>query len=379
MKKFLSSLLGASLIGAIWLVSHFASEPANDRTEFQARFSEAYSIYALKHPEEISFAGESLPDGDADVMERFDRELHVNTYWQSNSLLYFKRAHKYFPIIEPILRKNNIPEDFKYLAVTGSGLQQVVSPAGATGFWQIMRATGKEFGLEINDQIDERYHIEKSTEAACKYLQQAYDRFGSWTLVAASYNMGMAGVSRALDRQKVDSYYDLLLNSETSRYVFRILAIKEIIENPKKYGFHFTNEDLYALEPSKKLRVDQSIDDFASFANHIGTNYKTLKILNPWLRETSLKVSTDKYYEIDIPKGIKVPENPFTIPEDTSKAPEIESVPVENIHVVRSGDNLSSIAKAYGVSVKDIMLWNKLSNAHSLSIGQELKIILPND
>ncbi|MCO4791240.1 MAG: lytic transglycosylase domain-containing protein, partial [Flavobacteriales bacterium] len=169
-------------------------------------------------PENLDFAGEALPLAEADVKEKLDREMLVNSYWQSNNLLMLKRSAKFFPIIEPILAKNGIPEDFKYLSLIESGLQNVVSPAGASGYWQIMKSTGLENGLEINKEVDERYHIEKSTQVACTYLNEAYERFGNWTLAAASYNMGMAGTARRLNEQGVDSYYDLLLNTETARY-----------------------------------------------------------------------------------------------------------------------------------------------------------------
>src|SRR5690606_31428128 len=202
---------------------------ANEVDNDSLSLVEDYNVYAIKIPEGINFAGERVPVEDPDVRERLDRELLVNTYWQSNGLLLIKRAHKYFPIIEPILKYHGVPDDFKYLAVIESGLTQAVSPAGATGFWQIMKATAKERGLEVNANVDERYHIQKSTEAACVYLKKAKDRFGTWTMAAAAYNAGNYGMARQLDRQEIEGYYNVLLGEETSRYVFRILAIKEIL------------------------------------------------------------------------------------------------------------------------------------------------------
>ena len=238
--------------------------------------SETYQIRALKIPSNLDFAGERVPIEKADIKERIDRELLVNTYWQSNGLLLFKRAHKYFPIIEPILAKNGIPDDFKYLAVIESGLQDVTSPAGAKGFWQIMSSTAKENGLEVNANVDERYHLEKATQVACDYLNAAKQRFGSWTLAAAAYNAGNAGIDRRLKAQKVDDYYDLLLVSETSRYLPRIVAVKEILSNPNKYGFIFDKEDLYDLEETKIIKVDTAITDIAAFSKSLGINYKIL-------------------------------------------------------------------------------------------------------
>lgn len=261
-----------------------------------------YRITAIEIPEDLNFAGEAVPFGDPEIMERVDREFLVNTYWQSNALLLMKRAHKFFPIIEPILAKNGIPDDFKYLALAESGLQNVVSPAGATGFWQIMPATGREYGLEVNKNVDERYHVEKSTEVACRYLKKSKERFGSWTLAAAAYNAGPAGIQKFMGIQKVDAYYDLLLGEETGRYVFRILAIKEILSNPEKYGFHLNKEDLYTKVPTFNIEVTEPILNFADFANSYEINYKILKRHNPWLREPHLNNASGKKYTIEIPE-----------------------------------------------------------------------------
>ncbi len=261
-----------------------------------------YNIYAIDIPEDLNFAGEKVPVDDPEVLERMDRELLVNTYWQSNGLLIIKRANKYFPVIEPILKKYGVPDDFKYLAVAESGLQNAVSPAGARGIWQIMKATGRQYGLEINTNVDERYHLEKSTEVACKYLLDAKKKFGNWTLAAASYNAGPMGISKQQDRQKTNDYYDLLLGEETGRYVFRILAIKEILSNPKKYGFNFEDEDLYKFIPTYSIEVDKPVKDFADFAHEHRVNYKILKIHNPWLREAFLNNKSGKKYLIQIPK-----------------------------------------------------------------------------
>jgi len=260
-----------------------------------------YNVYALALPETLDFAGEKLPLTDPDIYERMDRELLVNTYWQSNGLLLLKRAGKYFPIIEPILKKNGVPDDFKYLAVIESGLTNAVSPAGARGVWQIMPATGRENGLEVNDNVDERYHLEKATEVACKYLKEAKEKLGSWTLAAAAYNAGQSGVSRRLDEQQVSDYYDLLLGEETGRYLFRIVALKEIMSQPKTYGFNFTEKDLYKDIPTYQVEVDSVVHNFASFAKDFGINYKILKIHNPWLREDHLNNASKTKYSISIP------------------------------------------------------------------------------
>lgn len=263
--------------------------------------ADGYQISAIDIPEDLNFAGEKVPQEDPEIMERVDREFLVNTYWQSNALLLMKRAHKYFPVIEPILAKNGIPDDFKYLAVAESGLDNVVSHAGATGFWQIMKATGKQYGLEINSNVDERYHLEKSTEVACKYLNKYKDKYGNWTLAAAAYNTGTGSVDKYLRIQKVDDYYDLLLGQETGRYVFRIMAIKEILSNPEKYGFDIEKKDLYSAVPTFKVEMDKPVTNFADFAKEYEINYKVLKRHNPWLREAHLNNISGKKYVIEIP------------------------------------------------------------------------------
>lgn len=274
--------------------------PTNENQE--KKIANDYKVYALPMPEDLEFAGETVPVEIPDVHERMDRELLVNTYWQSNTMLLLKRANKYFPVIEPILAEYGVPDDFKYLAVIESGLTNAVSPAGARGFWQIMEGTGKEYGLEINDNVDERYNLEKSTRVAAEYLKKSKERFGNWTLAAAAYNAGNYGVDKQRDRQDVRDYYDLLLGEETGRYVFRILALKEIMENPKKYGFNFREKDLYHDVPSYKVKVDTAVSDFASFAQKFGINYKVLKIHNPWLREAHLNNSSRKEYLIELPE-----------------------------------------------------------------------------
>ncbi len=264
--------------------------------------SEPSKVYALNVSDTYSFAGETVLLNESDLYERMDKELLVNTYWQSNMLLLIKRSSKYFPQIEKILEEEGVPEDFKYLAVIESGLENVRSPAGAKGFWQIMRSTGKEMGLEVNSNVDERYNIELSTRVACKYLKKAKAKLGSWTLAAASYNRGISGISRLLKKQQVDSYYDLLLNSETKRYVFRILAVKEILSRPEEYGFFFEEKDLYKAAPVTTIKVDTAITNIASFAKTMGMNYKQLKIYNPWLLQNHLNNKSRKLYEITIPE-----------------------------------------------------------------------------
>ncbi|NND78221.1 MAG: lytic transglycosylase domain-containing protein [Flavobacteriales bacterium] len=283
----------------VWFLNFSGKE--NKDQHYEDQFANHYKIFAINSPVSMSFAGEVMPLDIVDIRERLDRELMVNTYWQSQTLLLHKRANRWFPVIEPILAENNIPDDFKYLCVAESGLDNVVSPARAVGFWQFLKDTGREYGLEINDEVDERYSPERSTEAACKYLRKAYDKYGSWSLAAASYNMGINGLDKQMDIQKVNSYYDLLLGEETGRYVFRIAALKEIMNNSTKYGFHFRPKDLYPTYETKTIEVDTAVVDMSILASDNNINYKILKILNPWLRKPYLKNKNKKTYQIKLP------------------------------------------------------------------------------
>ncbi len=248
------------------------------------------------------FAGEAVPKDNFDAMERLERELLVNSYWHSSTLLNIKTTQRFFPVIEPILQREGIPDDFKYLAVAESNLRNATSPAGARGIWQFLKATGTHYGLEINSEVDERNHIERATEAACRYLKDYYKQFGSWTLAAAAYNMGGPRLKSRLAEQKAGTYYDLNLNEETSRYVFRILAIKEILQEPRTFGYFVEENDLYQPLDYKTIAVNTSIASLGEFAQQHGTTYRMLKVYNPWLLDNSLTVRGGKTYEIKIPR-----------------------------------------------------------------------------
>lgn len=256
---------------------------------------------SYKLPDTLMFAGEVVPLSNFDTRESLDREILTSAYRHSSTILIIKRANRYLPVIEKILKKNNIPDDFKYLVAAESEYHNVISPVGATGFWQIMPHTGREEGMEINTVVDERYNIEKSTEFACKYLLKSYQKFGNWTLTAASYNGGRAGISDQLEIQNQDNYYDLLLTEETARYIFRAIAYKLIISDPARYGFKIDDEDLYPELKYYEVKVDTSITDMSAFARKYGTNYKMLKFLNPWLRKPYLTLKPNKEYQIKIP------------------------------------------------------------------------------
>ncbi len=300
--KFLKILILVFLVISIPIlyIAFDSSDKVLDNA-YNEHYQKDYRIYNPPIPEKMDFAGESLPLDIFYVAESFEREILVNTYWHSNAILVFKRANRWFPLIEPILKENNIPDDFKYLAVIESGLTNATSPAGAKGFWQFMKSTANQYGLEVNDEVDERLHVEKATYAACRYLKDAYAKYGNWVSVAASYNMGMGGLSNQMSRQGESSYFDLSLNSETARYVYRIAALKAIFEAPKSYGFYLKPSDLYPKLTYNLISLDSAVNDFSDYAKSFNISYRMLKELNPWLLSTKLTNKSRKVYQIKIP------------------------------------------------------------------------------
>ncbi|MGC8865303.1 MAG: lytic transglycosylase domain-containing protein [Bacteroidales bacterium] len=275
------------------------SEPGDD--DFILR--SGMTTVAVPLPKKMSFAGEPVPLNLFYVREALDRELTLNTYWHSQSIMLFKRAHRFFSVIEPILKKQGIPSDFKYLILVESGFLHDVSPAGAAGYWQFLPETAKELGLEVNDKVDERYDLEKSTLAFCKFIKKAYEKYGSWTTAAAAFNGGMGRFDRITGIQKTSNYYEMYMNSETSRYVFRILAFKLIFEHPQRYGYVLRKEDLYPSIPFKRITINQSIPNLVQWAREQGINYRILRELNPWIRDTQLVVNPGKVYSLKVAAG----------------------------------------------------------------------------
>jgi len=294
--------LGAIISSLFLLVFLFIQAQDNAHNTAETDNYGRYMITSVPIPEQLDFAGEITPLENFDVKEALDMELLVNAYWQSHTLLLIKRANRYFPVIERILEENGIPEDFKFLPVAESDLLNLVSPANAVGFWQFRRATALEQKLEVNNEVDERYHLEKSTRAACAFLKRSYELYGSWTMAAASYNMGRTGLNNQIGRQGTRHYYDLLLNDETGRYIYRILALKLIMSDPETYGFHIEDEELYPAIPTYQVTVDTTIHDLAEFAGRHSINYKVLKVFNPWLRDKTLTNRNRKTYYISIPR-----------------------------------------------------------------------------
>ncbi len=305
MKKFNPPKLYSFLFGfflAIPLILLYNTIMVKDSVQTDDnKFPQGYKIVSPPVPDKLDFAGEKVPQENYEVRERMDKEFIVDTYYHSFMILSMKKANRYFPLIEPILKAHNIPEDFKYVAVIESGLSNVVSPAGAVGFWQFIEDTGKKYGLEINKEVDQRYDVKKSTEAACRFFKDAYDEFGSWTMAAASFNMGTIGVEKQIARQKTNNYYNLVLSDETSRYIARIVAMKTILLHPREYGFDINESDLYLPLPTYEVSVSGPVNDLADYAIAQSINYKILKMYNPWLRDSMLTNKEGQTYYIELP------------------------------------------------------------------------------
>ncbi|MEE9437704.1 MAG: lytic transglycosylase domain-containing protein [Saprospiraceae bacterium] len=310
MYKFATTIFSTLgfVFACAFIFTSYSTDKNNDKAQSNkiANNSNGASLPQMVEPIRLShaasFANEAMPQN-MDTRERLDRELSVNAYWHSSTLLNIKNGAKFFPIIEPILAKNGVPDDFKYLAVAESSLRNVKSAANAKGFWQFRKLAAKEWGLEVNDEVDERYHVEKATEAACKYLKRLHKRFGSWANAAAAYNVGPTSFAKTLKKQGQSSFYDLNINEETNRYVFRLIAIKEIMSNPTNFGFYLNPEDMYEqLDNVYYAQVDKSVTSWAKWAEHNGLTYRMLKYYNPWLKSNKLTV-VKKKYQIKLPRS----------------------------------------------------------------------------
>jgi membrane-bound lytic murein transglycosylase D len=300
MKK--NTLIGVVLLAVTTAFCINATLPLLNDEQNEREFHNAYKIYNVPIPEKLDFAGEEVPLEYAFVHENLEREVIVNTYWASATMIIMKRANRYLPIMEPVFKRYGVPEDLAYIAMIESQLVNVISPAAAVGFWQFTKAAAIENGLEVTDEVDERYNIIHSTEAACRLMKSTYDRFGSWTLAAAAYNAGRTRITSAITDQNQHNFYHLYLNDETSRYIYRILALKIIMQDPQRYGFNLRNKDLYAPIPTDKVTVNNAIPDLNAFALRNNISYKTLKDFNQWLRQPKLTNKNKNSYDILIPK-----------------------------------------------------------------------------
>lgn len=328
-KKIIVTFSFIAAIVLLMVLFNFSTDKTDNDNDYQKAFYKNYKIFAVEIPDSIDFAGERIETNRFDVREGIDKELLINTYWQSQTILLMKRAYRWFPVIEPIIKQNGIPEDFKYLAVAESGLtNNVVSPMGAAGMWQFMKESGIKYGLEVNDNIDERYNVERSTVAACKLLKETYTLYKSWTMAAASYNVGPGSLSGSIKQQKASSYYDLYLNNETARYIYRIIALKLIMSHPKEYGFYLRLADLYPPIPTYTVKIDSSVKDLVGFAENYKLNYKILKEFNQWIRKSTIDNASGKTYYITLPKDgyinydsltSDIKDEPFIISDSLNK------------------------------------------------------------
>ena len=323
---FLIILAGA---GIMTLILSLTADPGKNDRYFVQSFRKANTTFSVPVPETFSFAGEDVPVELYYVHNAFERELTINTYWHTNTLMTLKRANRWFHVIDPILKANNIPADFRYLPVIESNLTNAVSPAGAAGFWQLMKETAIELGLEVNDEVDERFHLEKATEAASRYLNSSYNRFGCWLLAAAAYNAGNERIERAVENQKNNCYFDLHLNEETARFVYRLLAVKTIFENPEKFGYNLRKKDLHQPVPYTVVEVSGSIENLVDFAVGHGVNYRLFKEFNPWLRNDRLTNRSRNTYVIKIPDITKLNHNELLKIAPEPRLPVIQHLPEE--------------------------------------------------
>lgn len=298
------SIIVAAFLTFALFTSYTKNEGTSPQTTTEGTTELPQVIKAIDMNKTYSLGGEIMPvQENFDVRERLDQELLRNAYYHSNTVMNIKKASRYFPIIEPILAKNGVPDDMKYLAVAESDLKNATSPAGAKGIWQFMKATGKAYGLEINTGIDERYHLEKATEAACKQLKKDKEEFGSWTMAAAAYNMGNTRLRKESRNQRTKNYYDMNLNQETMKYVFRIVAIKEILSNPEQFGFYIEQHDRYQPVDYVNVKITETVPNLGDFAKKHGTTYRMIKLLNPWILGSTLPNASGRTYYVKVPKA----------------------------------------------------------------------------
>ena len=301
-QKVIIFVLG--MLAGIFLIAQFAFDENKNKNggdkEDQLNATVIYRAPSI--PAQMTLFTEKVPLERQDIKEAFDRELIYNYYNPGHMLYILKLSERYFPQIEATLKANGVPDDFKYLCVAESNLQNLVSRVGASGFWQFMKETAPGYNLEVNENTDERYHVQKSTEAACKYLKAGYAKFGNWTAAAASYNCGMGGYNGAATFQKTMNYYDLLLPEETNKYIFRILAFKHIMSNAKDLGFQYSKQDSYGIYPAKSVMINSSVSNLVQWAQDNGTTYKMVKKLNPWIRGRTIAVKPGKTYEVRLPQ-----------------------------------------------------------------------------
>ena len=350
-----------------------------------------FYVLGLNIPANLEFCGEKIPSNDFNIKKDLEKEFFTSAYWKNNSLVLFNKAQRWFPYIEPILKAEGVPDDFKYLCVIESHLSNASSSAGAAGFWQLVPGTARNYGLEVNGEVDERYDVEKATHAACEHIKDSYQVFHNWTLSAAAYNLGIGGIQNALARQNSDNYFDLLLNSETGSFVYRILAYKTLFSSPGHFGIKKKKLTYFSKIPYSVHKVDSSIVNLKAFANSIGSNLLEVRLFNPWLLRDALNNPERKVYEIKVPKNVQVDYTGYIddlIPEESNliKSPDapvvtdflnLDTIPLSRTtiqHVVKVDEPLKSLATFFNVKEEDIRKWNNLKENENAVKGQTLVI-----
>jgi len=351
-----------------------------------------YYVLGLNIPANLDFCNERIPANDFAIRSNLEKEFFNNSYWKAHSVVLFNKAQRWFPYIEPILKQEGVPDDFKYMAVIESHLSNVTSPVGAAGFWQLVPITAGYFGLEVNSDVDERYDVEKATRVACQLIKQAHKVFKNWTLTAAAYNRGIGGILKAMKQQKTQNYYELLLNSETGSFVYRILAYKTLLSNPGHFGLKKKKMVYFPKVPYSVYKIDSSITNLNALAEHIGCSPGTIKLFNPWLLRGQLQNPGHKVYEIRVPKGggdysgyardlmaeegdlIQYVKNPDAVEKmDADSITLIGSKTIE--HVVRIEEPYSALAKFFKVSEEDLRKWNKIPEDEENAVTGQTLII----
>lgn len=350
-----------------------------------------FYVFNLNIPANLEFCGEKIPSNNVDIRRDLEKEFFTNAYWKNNSLGLFHKAQRWFPYIEPILKQEGVPDDFKYLCVIESHLSNAASPAGAAGFWQLVPVSARNYGLEVNEEVDERYHVEKATRAACAHIKDAYAIFNNWTLSAAAYNRGIGGIQNAMAKQHADNYYDLLLNKETGSFVYRILAYKTLFSSPGHFGIKKKKWSYYPKIPYLTYKVDSSITNLSAFAKHIGCTSGTIRLFNPWLLKDVLPNPAKKVYEIRIPKNLNVDYSGYIKDLLAEEGPLIEyadnpvviqATDTDTLlsrkkiayHVVKVDEPLKALADFLKVKEEDLRRWNNLPESQNAVAGQTLVV-----
>lgn len=388
-KAILTFLFFLLFVFIYFILKIYVYPPLNNTISYSLN---NFNSNRINIPLNLNFCGEKIPANNFEIQQNLEKEFFNNAYWKSNSTVLFNKAQKWFPYIEPILKQQGVPDDFKYLAVIESHLSNIVSPAGAAGFWQLVPNSARAYDLEVNQYVDERYDVEKSTVAACKHIKDAYAEFHNWTLAAAAYNMGIGGVKNALKKQNASDYFSLLLNSETKSFVYRILAYKTLFSSPAHFGIKKNKWNYYSKIPMQHIKVDSSITNLSAFSKKINCSKAIIKFYNPWLIQDVLHNTERKTYVFKIPKNLKADYSAYIkdlIGEDGSTILETDIRSNESLkpndtlnltkkiiyHVVKENDNLKDISEFYEVKESDLRKWNNIKKNKMATVGQTLTII----